>query len=63
MFLKLKQEAAYITTEGRLKLCNYLEKFGESALYCDAEYVIYIQKVGEDPKSQLDIIWVLSLMY
>jgi hypothetical protein len=42
--------AAYVTTQARLKLYEYLRELGESALYCDTDSVIYIQKVDEAPK-------------
>jgi hypothetical protein len=42
--------AAYITTQARMKLYEYLRELGESALYRDTDSVIYIQKVDEAPK-------------
>jgi len=36
--------AAYVTTQSRLKLYEYLSKLGESVLYCDTDSVIFIQK-------------------
>jgi hypothetical protein len=39
--------AAYVTTQPRLKLYQYLRELGESVLYCDTDSVIYIHKVGE----------------
>jgi hypothetical protein len=42
--------AAYVTTQARLKLYEYLSKLGESVFYCDTDTVIYIQKVDEGPK-------------
>ena len=37
--------AAYVTTQSRLKLYEYLCNFGKSVLYCDTDSVIYIQNV------------------
>jgi hypothetical protein len=42
--------AAYVTTQARLKLYEYLSKLGDSVLYCDTDSVIYIQNVGEPLK-------------
>ena len=39
--------AAYVTTQTRLKLYEYLSELGESVLYCDTDSVIFIQKVDE----------------
>jgi len=38
--------AAYVTTQARLKLYEYLSKLGKSVLYCDTNSLIYVQKVG-----------------
>jgi hypothetical protein len=40
--------AAYITTQARIKLYEYLRELVESVLYCITDSVIYIQKVDED---------------
>jgi len=42
--------SAYVTTQARLKLYNYLSKLGDSVLYCDTDSLIYIQNVDEPPK-------------
>ena len=42
--------AAYVTTQARLKLYEYLNKLGDSVLYCDTDSVIYIQNVNEPPE-------------
>ena len=42
--------AAYVTTQARLKLYEYLSKLGNSVLCCDTDSVIYIQNVDEPPK-------------
>ena len=42
--------AAYLTTQARLKLYEYLRELGVSVLYCDTDSVIYIQNVEEVPK-------------
>jgi hypothetical protein len=42
--------AAYVTTQARLKLYDYLNKLGESVLYCDTNIVVYVQKTAELPK-------------
>jgi len=42
--------AAYVTTQARLKLYEYLSKLGKSVLYCDTDWVIHIQNVDEPPK-------------
>jgi len=34
--------AAYVTTQARLKIYEYLREMGESVLYCDTDSVIYI---------------------
>jgi hypothetical protein len=44
--------AAYVTTQARLKLFEYLRELEESVLYCDTDSVIYIQDVDEAPKVQ-----------
>jgi hypothetical protein len=41
--------AAYVRTQARLKLYEYLREL-ESVLYCLTHSVIYIQKVNESPK-------------
>jgi len=35
--------AAYVTTQGRLKLYEYLSKLSQSVLYCYADSVISMQ--------------------
>jgi hypothetical protein len=42
--------AAYVTTQARLKLYEYLSELGEYVLYCDTDSVIYIPKVGDTQK-------------
>ena len=42
--------AAYVTSQARLKLYQYLSELGESVLYCDTDSVIYIHNVGEPTK-------------
>jgi hypothetical protein len=42
--------AAYITTQARLKLYDYLRELCESVLYCDTDSRIFVQKVNEIPK-------------
>ena len=42
--------AAYVTTQVRLTLHEYLRELWESVLYCDTDSVIYIQNVDEAPK-------------
>ena len=42
--------ATYVTVQARLKLYEYLNKLGESVLYCDTDSVIYIQYVDENRK-------------
>ena len=54
--------AAYVTTQARLKLYEYLGELGESVLYCDTASVIYIQNVDEAPKVHRGIIWATSQM-
>jgi hypothetical protein len=44
--------AAYVTTQARLKLYEYLEVLERSALYTDTDSVIYVQKPGEPSKVQ-----------
>jgi hypothetical protein len=53
-------DAAYVTTQARLKLFEYLRELGESILYCDTDSSIFIQKVDESPKVKQGIIWVTS---
>ena len=42
--------AAYVTTQTRLKLYEYLSKLGDSVMYCDTDSVMYIQNEDEPPK-------------
>jgi len=42
--------AAYVTTEARLKIYEYLSELGECVLHCDKDSVIFIQNVDEPPK-------------
>jgi hypothetical protein len=42
--------AAYITTQARLKLYEYLRELGESVQHSDTDSVIYIQKLDDAPK-------------
>ncbi|CAG2240191.1 unnamed protein product [Mytilus edulis] len=39
--------AAYTTTQARLELYSYLENFGERALYCDTDSIIFSSKPGD----------------
>jgi hypothetical protein len=39
--------AAYVTTQARLKLYEYLREFGESVLYCDTASVIFAQNIEQ----------------
>jgi hypothetical protein len=41
---------AYVTTQARLKLYEYLNRLGQSVLYCDTDSVVYVQKTPEPPK-------------
>ena len=53
--------AAYVTTQARLKLYEYLSKLGDSVLYCDTDSVIYIQNVNEPPKVETGYyLWDLT---
>ena len=45
--------AAYVTTQFRLELYEYLSKLGKSVLYCDTDSVIYIQNVDETQKVEI----------
>ena len=42
--------AAYVTTQARLKLYEYLRDLGEYVPYCDTDSVIFIQNIDEPPK-------------
>jgi hypothetical protein len=42
--------AAYVTTQARLKLYEYLNRLRQSVLYCDTDSVVYVQKTAEPPK-------------
>jgi len=42
--------AAYVTTQARPKLYEYMSELGECVLYCDTDSVISIQNVDEPPK-------------
>jgi len=41
--------AAYVACGGRMHLYAYMDKFGERALYCDTDSVIFVQKTYETP--------------
>ena len=41
--------AAYVTTQARLKLYEYLSKIGQSVLYCDTDPVIFTQNDYDPP--------------
>ena len=41
--LQLLHTTAYVTTQTRLKLYEYLRELDESLLYCDTDSVIYIR--------------------
>ena len=51
--------AAYVTTQTRLKLYEYLSELGESVLYSDTDSVVFLQK-DDPPKVKQGIIWVTS---
>jgi hypothetical protein len=42
--------AAYVTTQARLNLYDYLNRLGQSVLYCDTDSVVYVQKTAEPSK-------------
>jgi len=42
--------AAYVTTQARFKIYEYLSELGECVLYSDTDSVIFIQIVDETPK-------------
>ena len=42
--------AAYVATQARHKLYEYLSKLDDSVLYCDKDSIIYIQNVSEPSK-------------
>jgi hypothetical protein len=48
--------AAYLTTQARFKLYEYLSKLGKTVLYCDTDSVIYIKKVDEARKVKTDYL-------
>ena len=54
--------AAYVTTQARLKLYEYLSKLGDYILYCDTDSVIYIQNVDEPPKVETGYYLGISQM-
>ena len=41
--------SAYVTTGPRLKLYSNLNDLKESAIYCDTNSVMYVQKCGQPP--------------
>jgi hypothetical protein len=41
---------AYVTTEARLKLYDYMNRLGQSVLYCDTDSVVYVQKTAKPSK-------------
>jgi len=41
--------AAYVTTQARLNLYEYLSEFEKSVMYCDTESVIFIQNENDPP--------------
>ena len=43
--------AAYVMTQARLKMYEYLSDLGESVMYCDTDSVAFLQK-GNEPKSE-----------
>ena len=45
--------AAYVTTQARLKLYEYLSVLGESVLYCDTDSVIFVQKNNDAPRIKI----------
>ena len=53
--------AAYVTTQARIKLYEYLSQLGESALYCDTDSVVFVQKDNDPQKWKRGIIWATSL--
>jgi len=42
-----------VTTQARLKLYEYLSKFGQSVLYCNIDSVIFVQKDNDPPKLKI----------
>jgi len=40
---------AYVAAGARIHLYRYFDRLGEKAMYCDTDYVIYIQPRGEPP--------------
>ena len=42
--------AAYVTTEARFKLYDYMSKLGQSVLYCDTDSVIFVKKANDPQK-------------
>ena len=42
--------AAYITTQARFKLYEYLSELGDSGFYCHTESVVYVQKDNDPQK-------------
>ena len=54
--------AAYVTTQARLRLYEYMNKLETSFLYCDTDSVIYIQNVDEPPEVETGYFLVTSQM-
>ena len=42
--------AAYITTQTRLKLYEYLSELGEPVMYCDTDSVVFLHKDNDPQK-------------
>ena len=42
--------AAYVNTQVRLKLYEYLSKLGQSLLYCDTDSVVFLKKDNDPQK-------------
>ena len=53
---------AYVTTQARIKLYEYLSKLCDSVLYCDTDSVIYIPNVDEPPKVETGYYLGISQM-
>ena len=45
--------AAYLTTQARLKLYEYLSKLGEPVLYCDSDSVAFLKKDNDPPQVRI----------
>ena len=52
--------AAYVITQARLKVYEYLSKLGQSVLYSDTESVIFVQKDNDPEKWKRDYLGDLT---